>query len=280
MFHPRPRLLVSLVASAALAAPLSAGDRLLVAGYGGVVLEADTDVGVFEPFAPSSWGPIEAMATDGRRIYTGGDTGGIEVHDLATGELKSSFWPELGPIRELAAAGGKVFVGTPQGLVAAFRYDGTALGARQVPADVRALLVHRRSLFVGTAGGAIYRAPLTGGEFELFSSSGLAEIRDMSAVNGELVIADASGAVARLSLETGAVTGGFGVDPTRSMTSLRSTLLFYYDEDGSGLITQRDAHTGESLPGGGFQSTIWVEVMLVVPGRESLRPGSVAPPRR
>src|SRR5262245_35719562 len=107
MFHPRPRLLASLLASAAIAAPLSAGDRLIVAGYGGVVLEADTDVGVFEPFAPSCWGSIEALATDRRRIYAGGDTGLIEVHDLVTGELKSTFWPGLGPIEELAAAGGK-----------------------------------------------------------------------------------------------------------------------------------------------------------------------------
>jgi hypothetical protein len=276
----RSRLPFSLLASALLAAPLSAGDRLLVAGYDGVVMEADTDDGVFDTFAPSCWCPIQAMAADRRRLYLAGDYGHVQVHDLETHALETVFWPELGPIHEIAAVAGTVFVGTSDGVVARFRHDGTPLGARQVPAAVLALLVHRRFLYVGTADGAIYRAPIAGGdgadgEFELFASSGLSEIRDMSAVGGELVIADASGAVARLSLQTGAITGGFGVDPTRSMTSLRSTLLFYYDEDGSGLITQRNAQTGEVLPGG-FQATMWVEVMLVIPESQRLRPGLAA----
>lgn len=278
MFH-RFRLPVALVASALLAFPVSAGDRLVVASYSGAVMEADTDVGVFEDFAPSCWCPIQAIAADRQRLYLAGDYGHVLVHDLETHALETVFWPELGPIHEIAAFAGTVFVGTEDGVVARFRHDGTALGTRQVPAGVRALLVHRRTLYVGTASGEIYCAPVATGEFELFSTAGLAEIRDMSAVDGELVIADASGAVARVSLQTGEVTGGFGVDPTRSMTSLRSTLLFYYDEDGSGLITQRDAHTGEVLSGG-FQATMGIEVMLVIPERpQRIRPGLVAPRR-
>jgi outer membrane protein assembly factor BamB len=262
----RSRFLLSLVSSAALAAPLSAGDRLLFAGHGGAVMAADTDVGTFEYLTSSCWCPIQALAVDRERIYTSGDDELVRVSDLETGEFEGFFWPQLGPIHELAAARGVVFVGTPAGIVAAFRHDGTALGARTVPGGLTALAVHRESLFAAGEDGTIHRAPIAGGAFEPVVDVGLSLVRDMCVVGGDLALVDALGTVVRVSAETGAHTATFAVHaaPT-TMAHSDGTLLFYYEGDLSGRIHQFDARTGAMLPG--FQAPDDPVVMAVMPDR-------------
>jgi hypothetical protein len=291
----RFRFLLSLVSSVALAVPLSAEDRLLVAADLGVLMQADTDVGTFEAFAPSCWCPIQALAADRQRLYTGGDDELVRVYDLETGELETFFWPRLGPIRALAASGGVVFVGTsavfgrsimrwsedggmsaPASRVAAFGHDGTPLGERTVPGRLRALAVYREFLFAAVDEGTIHRAPLAGGAFEPFADVGRSRVRDMCVVDSDLAVVDAAGTVVRLSAESGAHNASFTVGSApRTMTRLGSTLLVYHEGDGSGWIRQFDARTGAPLPSG-FQVPNQPIVMRVIPERT----GRLAPRRQ
>lgn len=259
-------LLASLFASAALAAPLSASDRLFVAGNDGFVMKADTDDGVFEYFTCACTGPIRALAADRQHLYVADEFGRLLVADVETGVPLNLFQAALIPINAIAAADGAVFVGTDDGVVARFDAAGTLIGARKAPAGVRALVAHRGFLFVGAADGAIYRAPVSGGEFEYFTCFCLFQIQDIVVIGGDLAIVDSFGTVARVSAETGAITGAFSVGETNSMARLRNTLLFNH---ASGEIPQVDADTGTPLPGG-FQSPIDVQVMLVISDRPSL----------
>jgi hypothetical protein len=165
---PVPRVRSSL--SAALAAPLSARDRLLVADTRHRHGSRPRRRVVRALRAHRAGARSRRWPTDGVGSTTGGDREGSRSRYLATGELKSSF-ARVCPSASSAAAGGKVFVGTPQGLVAAFRYD----GRRSRAARCRRVAHSRaRRAQLRNGGWSIYRASLTGGEFELFSSSGLA----------------------------------------------------------------------------------------------------------
>jgi hypothetical protein len=278
MSSHRFRFLLWFVSSAALAVPVAAGDRLLFGVSGGAVMEADTAVGAFYYFTPSIWRPIWAMAADRQRLYTtNGDDELVWVNDLATGVEEGFFWPQLGPIRDIAASGGTVFVGTGAGVIAAFRHDGTPLGARTVPVSVRSLVVHREFVLAAGDDGTIHRAPLTGGgAFEPFADVGLSGVRDMCVVEGDLAVVDAAGTVVRVSGATGARTATFtvGKEP-RTMAGHGSTLLFYFVGDGSGWIQRFDARTGVASPDG-FQAPDQPLVMLVIPERT---PSVVRAPR-
>ncbi len=257
----RSLIVASFFASGFLAAPVAA-DRLLVAGSDGFVMQADTDVGDFEYFACQCAGPINALAADSQRLYAADEFGQLLVFDVHDGTMQALFFPNIGTITALAAAGGDVFVGTEEGVVA--RIDpltGDVLSSRNTPAGVRALLAHRGSLFVGAADGAIYRAPVAQGEFEYFTCFCLFDIRDILVVGGDLFVADGFGLVARVSDETGEVLSAFFVGETNSMAASGGTLLFYY---AGGLIPTFDAQTGEQLPGM-FKSPVDVRVMLVIP---------------
>jgi outer membrane protein assembly factor BamB len=262
MFHRSP-LLAALLASAALAAPLSASDRLFVAGNDGFVMKADTDDGVFEYFTCACTGPIRALAADRHHLYIGDEFGRLLVADVETGVPLNLFQASSLPIDALAAADGSIFVGSSDTTVSRFDAAGTLLGARKAPAGVRSLVAHAGFLYVGADDGAIYRAPVASGEFEYFTCFCLFQIQDIVVVGGDLAIVDSFGTVARVSTETGAILTAFSVGETNSMARLRNTLLFYYS---SGEIPQVDAETGFPLPGG-FESPIDVQVMLVIPDR-------------
>ena len=266
----------SLVA-ALLGTPALAGDRLLVAGSEGLVMQADTDVGAFELFACQCAGPIDALAADTRRLFVSDTFGQVLVFDVQTGALQGLFFPDVGQINALAAGGGDVFAGTEEGHVV--RIDpqtGKIVSARTAPAGVRALLAHDGQLFVGGADGAIYRAPIAGGDFEYFSCFCFFNIEGMVVVDGDLFIVDGFGLLARVDAQTGEILGGFFVGQTNSMAATKETLIFYY---AGGMLPTFDAQTGQPLPDM-FKSPVDVRTMLVLrdgPGRATQR--SVRIPR-
>ncbi len=259
---PRSLFLVPLLAGGFFEAPLHA-DRLLVAGTDGFVMQADTADGVFEYFACQCAGPIIALAADRHRLYAGDEFGQLLVFNVHDGTMLGLFSPGIGPIQALAAAGGAVFAGTEDGQVAQIDLaTGQVVGSRTAPSGVRAMLAQGGYLFVGGSDGAIYRAPVAQGAFEYFSCFCFFDIQAMVMEGGDLVIADGSGIVARVSDETGEILGAFSVGPTNSMATSDGALLFYY-EGGGGAITRVDSRTGQPLEGG-FTSPINVQVMLVI----------------
>ncbi len=254
---------LSLVASGFLASPAAAGDRLMIAGSDGFVMEADTDVGTFEYFACACSGPIYALAADRQRLYTLDEFGQLLVFDVDDGTLLNFLSPGLGQMNALAAARGDVFVGTEDGLVA--RIDpltGDVVSSRTAPSGVRALLAHGGFLFAAGADGAVYRAPVGAGEFQYFTCFCFFEIQDMVMIDGDLFIVDSFGLLGRADGETGELVDGFSVGATNSMAATGRTLLFYYE--GSGGISEVDSQTGQFLTGG-FTTPIDVQVMLVIP---------------
>ena len=262
----RPLALVPLLASGVLAAP-AAADRLLVAGPDGVVMQADTDLGVnqgvFEYFACQCSGPIQALAADGQRLYAADEFGQLLVFDVHDGDMLALFSTGLVQINALAAARGSVFAGLEDGTVA--RIDpltGQVLGSRKVAAGVRALRAHNGFLFAAGADGAIYRAPVNQGDFNYFTCFCFFDIRDMAIIGGDLLVGDGNGIVARVSSHTGDIITAFFVGQMTSMTAIGNALFFYYESnEAPGMV---DAMTGEPL-GGGWASPIAVNAMLVIP---------------
>lgn len=264
---------LSLLPLFALAAPATAGDRLLVAGPDGFVMQADTDDGVFEYFACQCSGPIRALAADEQHLYTADESGLMLVIDVESGAVENFLFPGIGQINALAAAGGELFAGTEDGQVA--RLDplsGQVLDGRLVPTSVHALFAHDGFLFAGGADGAIYRAPVAQGDFTYFTCFCFSTIRAIVEDADDLVIVDEFGIAARVSDESGEVLTAFFVGPTNVMAASDGRLLLYYD---GGTIPLADAQTGQPLPGG-FQSPIAVDAMLVI----DERPQQKSPPVR
>jgi hypothetical protein len=261
-------LRLALSALALTAAPAHAGDRLLVAGAEGLVMQADADQGVFEYFACSCSGPIRAMSADLEHLYTLDELGLVSVFGLEDGALRNAFSPPLDGIDALAVRGGRLFVGTEEGTVA--RLDpasGAVLDVRTTPAGVRALLAQGRFLLAATADGAVYRAPLEQGDFGYFTCFCFFEIQAMTMVGSDLFIVDSFGTTARADGRTGELLQVFSVGPTNSMAASRGDLFFYY---AGGAIPRFHAATGQPFPQG-FTSPIDVRSMLVVPARRELR---------
>jgi hypothetical protein len=255
---------LSLVPLLVLAAPAAAGDRLLVAGPDGFVMQADTDDGVFGYFACLCSGPIRSMAADAEHLFTVDELGLVLRHDVHDGTLRGGFVPSIGQINALAAAGGALFAGTEEGFVVSLDgQTGAVLDTRPVPTSVHALLAHEGFLFAGGTDGAVYRAPLAGGDFGYFTCFCFSTIQAIVVEGADLVITDEFGITARSSLGTGELVTAFWVPPTNVMAVSDGRLLLYYD---GGSIPLADAETGQSLPGG-FQSPIAVEAMLVIEER-------------
>jgi outer membrane protein assembly factor BamB len=241
-------------------------------------MQADTGEGVFEYFACQCSGPINALAADSQRLFAVDDFGQLLVFDVANGAMQALFAPGVGQINALAAAGGSVFAGTEEGLVA--RIDpltGEVLSSRNAPAGVRALLAHGGFLFAGGSDGAVYRAPVAGGEFEYFTCFCFWNIQAMVMEGGHLVIVDENGIVVRVDVETGQLLTGFFVGQTNSMAATGGKLLFYYAGAG-GAIPMVDAQTGAALPGG-FKSPIDVRTMLVIPEQRPKHTQRITTPR-
>jgi outer membrane protein assembly factor BamB len=250
-----------LVASALLAAP-AAADRLLVAGSDGFVMQADTRIGVFEPFGCQCAGPIVALATDGHRVYAADELGNVLVFDAKDGVLLALHTPQIGQINALAAAGGALFAGTENATVVRLDpFSGAVIGSRSTPDAVRSLVVWNGALFAAGADAAIYRAPLNEGEFVYFSCFCFFQIQDMLVYEGDLVVVDGFGTVARVDAGTGAIQTAFFVGSTNSMARRGDAPLFYAQGSG-GTITLSNPETGQPLPGG-FTSPIDVQAMLV-----------------
>jgi hypothetical protein len=246
------------------AAPAAAGDRLLVAGADGLVMQADMDQGAFEYFACACSGPINALAVDRLRLYTADDFGQLSVYDVEDGALENIYFPAIGPINALAAGRGAVFAGTEDGQVV--RIDpasGAVLDARSIPSGVRALLAHGRFLLAAGADGGVYRAPIAGGDFVYFTCFCFFDIQQMVVIGDDLFIVDAFGTVARADGRTGELISAFSVGATNSMAANKGTLLFYYAGAG-GAITRFDADTGLPLSSG-LTSPVDVRVMLTIP---------------
>lgn len=261
------RSLALALVPALLTAPLAA-ERLLVAGPDGFVMAADTDHGTFEYYACLCSGPIRALASDERRVYTTDDFGQLLTFRLADGLLQGFASPGLGPIDALAASGGVVFAGLESGLVARIDpFTGTVLGTRTAPAGVRALLARDGFLIAAGADGAIYRAPIAGGDFEYFTCFCFFDVQAMAMAGDAIVVADGFGTVGRIDPDTGDILAAFFVGPTNSMAVADGDLLFYY---AAGNIQRFDAQTGAPLPHG-YKSPILVETMLVVPDRPGTR---------
>ena len=274
---PRSFVLALLVAGGPSATPAFAGDRLLVAGSDGLVMQADTDVGTFESLTCACAGPIDALAADTRRMYASDELGQLLVFDVHSGAMQGLFFPDIGQINALAAGGGDVFAGTEEGHVVRIDPEtGEVVSARAAPAGVRALLAHAGQLFVGGADGAIYRAPIAGGDFEYFSCFCFFDIEGMVVVDGDIFVVDGFGLLARVDAQTGEILGGFFVGQTNSMAATKETLIFYY---AGGMLPTFDAQTGQPLPDM-FKSPVDVRAMLVLrdgPGRATQR--TVALPR-
>jgi hypothetical protein len=263
---------LALLALLALVTPAAAGERVMVAGPDGFVMQADATDGVFEYFACQCSGPIRAMAADDRFLYTADALGLLLAFDVRNGALAGGSVPGIGQINALAAENGALFAGTETGLVV--RLDaltGAALGSRQAPTSVRALLAHEGFVYAGGTDGAIYRAPAGGGDFTYFTCFCFATIRAIVVEAGDLVIVDEFGIAARASAETGALLTAFWVGPTNVMAATGGKLLLYYD---GGSIPFADAQTGQPLPGG-FHSPIAVDAMLVVPDAPQRRSSPV-----
>lgn len=251
-----------LAASALLAAP-AAADRLLVAGSDGFVMQADTRTGVFEYFGCQCGGPITALATDRHRVYAADELGNILVFDAKNGALLALLSPQIGQINALAAASGVLFAGTENATVVRLDpFSGVVEGSRSTPDAVRSLVIWNGAIYAGGADDAIYRAPINEGDFTYFSCFCFFQLQDMVIHDGDLVVVDGFGTVARVDATTGAVEAAFSVGSTNSMARTADALLFYYQGSG-GAITMTDPQTGQALAGG-YTSPIDVQTMLVI----------------
>jgi outer membrane protein assembly factor BamB len=270
----RPLFLLGL-----LATPFHA-DRLLTGGADGIVMQADTDVGVFAPFTTVASGPIQALTFDDQRLYVADSQGDLYVYDAAAGTLLDIFSPGLGPIPAMVTARGSLFVGTQDARVV--RLDpttGANTGERSLPAGVRAMVEFGGKIVVATADGALYRASFEDGVFSYFTCFCFFNIQDLVIADGGLVVVDEMGTVARIRYLDGQIQSAFWVGATNSMASLEGKLLFYYDAGSGGVITRHDARTGRLLPGN-FTTSTSFDVMLVIPDQAHARPQPEAPTAR
>jgi len=256
---PKRFLLAPLLALSLLATP-AAADRLLVAGPDGILVEANTDTGVFTTDC-ACFGPVRALAADQQYVYAVDDGGQLRVLDTHTLQQVSAH--QLGPVNALAAAGGALHVGTEDGIVTTIDpLSGATLDTRTVPAGVRTLLIHGGRIFAGAADSAVYSAPVEGGAFEYFSCFCFFNIQGMAMLGDLIAIVDEFGTTALVDLE-GNIVNAFSVGTANSLAVLDGELLFYYAGSG-GTIWSFDPAIGG--PGTKvFSSPVEVGVMLVLP---------------
>jgi len=259
-----------------LAAPFHA-DRLLTAGSDGIVMQADTDVGVFTPFTAIASGPIQALAFDEARLFVADSLGDLYVYDVESGVLLDIFSPGLGPIPAMVTARGALFVGTQDSRIV--RIDpstGLNTGERSVPSPVRAMVDFGGKIVVSTQDGGFYRASYEVGQFNYFTCFCLFNTQDMVVADGGLVVLDEFGTVARVRYQDGEILSAFSAGGTNSMAALDGKLLFYYSTGQGGVITRFDPRTGRQLPGT-FTTASSFDVMLVIPDHWRVRGQTEAP---
>jgi hypothetical protein len=252
--------LTSLLAIALLAGSASA-DRLLVGGPAGSVFQADTAADAFYYFAASGT-PIEATAADKTRLYAADALGAIHVFDLESGAALTSYTPPSGPFTALATGEGALFAGNAAGEVV--RIDpatGVELDSRVMPAGVATMLGHRGFLYAGGADGALYRAPMTGGDFTYFTCFCFFDLQAMSVQEDTLFVVDAFGTLAHVDLASGDIEHAVWVGQTNAMAVHDGAFLVHA---GAGVIERRDMQTGQVLPGG-YTSPVDIGAMLVLP---------------
>jgi len=251
---------LSLLACLALAAPVRASEHLLVAGVDGSVYRGDPRTGGFEYFACACLGPVNALAADRTDLFAADEFGQLLVVDVNTGVAKGLVATGLGEISALAATRAGLFAGTPGGLVA--RVDpttGELLAQRPAPAGVRALASLGGDLFVAASDGAIYRAPLAGGDFTYFSCFCFSNLQSLVASGGDLFAADASGVVVRIEGASGALLAAQWTAPMTAMAMSGGDFLVH---GGGGVIGRFDGETGQAL--GKLESPFDVRAMLVL----------------
>jgi outer membrane protein assembly factor BamB len=272
----RSLLLVPLVASGFLAAPLRA-ERVLVGGPDGFVMQTDSAEDALTYFTCTCNGPIRAMTADGRRLYVADEFETIVMFDLDGGGLRNFMWAGIGQINALAASGGELFVGSDDGRVA--RMDpltGTVLDVRFAPAGIKGLAVHAGHLVAATADGALYRAPLTSGDFQYFTCFCVVA-KDIALVGDDLMVMDEFGTVVRVDASTGGIVNAFWVGEASEMAAGADGLFFYYETPG--VILRFDPATGLQLPGT-ITSPIGVDAMLAIPEVRKVRRAAPLTSRR
>jgi putative pyrroloquinoline-quinone binding quinoprotein/beta-propeller uncharacterized protein DUF5122 len=147
----------------------STSGRLYAGGYGGLVAVDATTGATIPTFDPGPFGGnVEALATDGARLFAGGSFGsigstrrrGIAALDPSSGKLLQDFTPDVpGDVGQIAAYRGRLYIaGTfrragglwRRGLVAIRASDGALVREFRPPsiASGAVILVHRSRLYV------------------------------------------------------------------------------------------------------------------------------------
>lgn len=265
-----------LVALLFLAAPASAGERLLVAGSDGAVYQTDPSVNAFEYFACACLGPVNALAADRTNLYVADEFGQLLTVDLHSGAPKWLVAPGLGEISALTATTSGLFVGTPSGQVA--RVDpmtGEVLDQRTAPAGVRALASLNGNLFVAAADSGIYSAPLAAGELTYFSCFCFFDLQELLVDGDQLLAGDGSGLVIRIDGASGMLLSAQWTLPMNTMALSAGDFLVH---GSNGVIGRVDAESGLVLDK--LESPADVRAMLVVPDRNALPNRPPAPKLR